>query len=160
MARSGGAGFRRLVAGLARRQGAGGAGGQAEPRHLVALASVNRPTSVAVARPKPRRRLARRLARFIGFVDPVTVRTPPKVESVVVGQLRLGRDVEGLRAEVVELRARVEGLEREGAAPRPPRPRQHPPEHGRALGRRAGTLEVEPPAGARVAAGGGPGRAD
>jgi hypothetical protein len=38
----------------------------------------------------------------------------------------------------------VEILEREGSALSPPRPRQHPPEHGRALGRRAGTLEAEP----------------
>lgn len=159
MARSRGARLRRLVAVLV----PGPVGGVALApggRPLAALAHVSRPTPVPGPRPaKPRRRLGRRLARFVGFVDPVMIRTAPKVESVVVGQLRLGRDVEGLRAEVLDLRARVEGLEREGSAPRQPRPRQHPPEHGRPLGRRAGTLEVEPPHVVRVAANGRAGKA-
>lgn len=145
MARSRGARLRGLVARLGPPPAAGVSRSEARQKPLAALALVSRPAPVSPPRPtKTSRRLGRRIARFVGFVDAGTVRTPPKVESVVVGQLRLGRDVEGLRADLGELRARVEILEREGSAPRPPRPRQHPPEHGRALGRRAGTLEAEP----------------
>lgn len=145
MARSSGARLRGLVARLGPRPAFGASRSEGRQKPLAALALVSRPAPVPAPRPAgPSRRLGRRIARFVGFVDPVTVPTAPKVESVVVGQLRLGRDVENLRADVGELRARVEILEREGSAPRPPRPRQHPPEHGRALGRRAGTLEAEP----------------